>query len=48
MRREGRVTLRCTKKTNRWDSFTVVVRSADRDSAKKNYESQGYVVTICK
>lgn len=48
MKREGRTTLRCTKNTNKWDSFTVVVRTADKDSAKKNYESQGYSVTICK
>lgn len=48
MKAENRTKLLCSKriKGKVIDAFTVVVVSNMADDAKKNYESQGYVVTV--
>ena len=50
MKKQGRATLVCRKVLNNgiMDMFEVVVKTADKDSAKKNYESQGYTVSTKK
>ena len=50
MRKEGRTTLLCRKKMNngQMEMFNVVVKTSERDNAKKNYESQGYTVSTKK
>lgn len=50
MRKEGRATLLCKKKMNngQTEMFNVVVKTSERDNAKKNYESQGYTVSTKK
>ena len=46
MRAENRVTLRCRKHIvgRIYDDFRVVVSEANKDSARKEYERQGYTV----
>ena len=46
MRVFGRKKLWCSKKLSCgvWDRFSVIVLTADYDSAKKKYESMGYIV----
>ena len=50
MKKQGRTTLVCRKDIGNGavDFFEVVVKSADKDIAKKNYESQGYHVSVKK
>ena len=50
MKKEGRTTLICRKKMNngQTEMFNVVVKTSERDNAKKNYESQGYIVSTKK
>ncbi len=50
MKKEGRSTMLCRKKMNNGqiEMFNVVVKSSERDVAKKNYESQGYTVSFKK
>lgn len=50
MKKQGKVILICKKKLNCgvMDMFEVVVKTADKDSAKKNYESMGYTVSVRK
>ena len=48
MRAEGRKTLMCRKHIvgGIYDAFTVSVREADTDNAKREFERQGYTVSI--
>ena len=48
MKKYGRKTLRCSKKLPNgvMERFTVVVMANDCDTAKRNYESMGYIVTV--
>lgn len=48
MQAKGRVTLSCSKKlsSGQIDSFRVVVKLTDKDVAKKQYENQGYNVSV--
>lgn len=48
MRVENRAKLLCSKylKGRSCDEFTVVVTQNNRDAAKKEYERQGYQVSI--
>ena len=50
MKKQGRTTLVCRKELSCgvMDMFEVVVKTADKDSAKKNYESMGYTVSVRK
>ena len=50
MKKEGRTTLICRKKINngQTEMFNVVVKTSERDNAKKNYENQGYTVSVKK
>lgn len=50
MKKQGRTTLVCRKELNSGvvEYFEVIVRTDDRDIAKKNYESQGYKVSVKK
>ena len=50
MKKEGRSTLICRKKMSngQTEMFNVVVKTSERDNAKKNYESQGYTVSTKK
>ena len=50
MKKQGRTTLVCRKELSCgvMDMFEVVIKTADKDSAKKNYESQGYTVSTKK
>lgn len=49
MKAENRKTLRCSKHIvgGIYDAFTVTVREADADNAKREFERQGYTVTAC-
>lgn len=46
MKAAGRTTLICRKEIAKgiYDKFSVVVKTANVDSAKKEYERQGYKV----
>lgn len=48
MKAEGRKRLMCRKHiTGRiWDAFTVTVKEADTDNAKREFERQGYMVSV--
>ena len=48
MKRANRKKLVCSKliRGKVIDAFTVIVLSEIADDAKKNYESQGYIVTV--
>lgn len=50
MKKEGRTTLVCRKDLRNGivDYFTVVVKSDERDAAKKRYEDAGYKVSFKK
>ena len=50
MKKQGRTTLICRKELSCgvMDMFEVVVASNERDIAKKNYENQGYTVSVKK
>lgn len=50
MKKQGRTTLVCRKELSCgvMDMFEVVVASSEKDAAKKNYESQGYHVSVKK
>lgn len=50
MKKEGRTTLICRKELNNGivEMFEVIVNSSDKDTAKKNYESRGYKVSVKK
>ena len=50
MKKQGRTTLVCRKKLNSgvMEYFEVIVKTDDRDIAKKNYESQSYHVSLKK
>lgn len=50
MKKQGRTTLVCRKELNNgvMEYFEVIVKTDDRDVAKKNYESQGYAVSAKK
>lgn len=50
MKKQGRTTLICRKKMNngQTEMFNVVVKTSERDNAKKNYENQGYIVSVKK
>ena len=50
MKKQGRTTLVCRKDIGNGvvDFFEVVVKSAEKDTAKRNYESQGYHVSVKK
>ena len=50
MKKQGRTTLVCRKELNNGvvECFEVIVRTDNRDNAKKNYESQGYHVSTKK
>lgn len=48
MRAENRKRLMCRKHIigGIWDAFTVTVREADADNAKREFERQGYTVSV--
>lgn len=48
MKKQGRTTLVCRKELSCgvMDMFEVVIKTTDKDSAKKNYESMGYTVSV--
>ena len=48
MEKQGRSILICRKELDNGivEMFEVVIKSADKDTAKKNYESQGYHVSV--
>lgn len=50
MKRQGRTVLICRKELNNGvpEMFEVVVKSSEKDVAKKKYESQGYKVSVKK
>lgn len=50
MKKQGRSILICRKELNNKvvEMFEVTVKSSDKDTAKKNYESQGYKVSVKK
>ena len=50
MKKQGRTTLVCRKDIGNGvvDFFEVVVKTSERDNAKKNYENQGYTVSVKK
>ena len=50
MKKQGRTTLVCRKVLNNgiMDMFDVVVKSNEKDGAKKRYESMGYTVSFKK
>ena len=50
MKKQGRATLICRKKMSnaQTELRNVVVKTSERDNAKKNYESQGYTVSTKK
>ena len=50
MKKQGRTTLVCRKDIGNGvvDFFEVVVKSAEKDTAKRNYESRGYTVSVKK
>lgn len=50
MKKQGRTTLVCRKDIGNGavDFFEVVVKSSNKDIAKKNYESRGYKVSVKK
>lgn len=50
MKKQGRTTLVCRKELGNGviDFFEVVVKSSEKDLARKNYESQSYHVSLKK
>ena len=50
MKKQGRSVLICRKELNNGiiEMFEVTVNSSDKDTAKKNYESRGYKVSVKK
>ena len=48
MKKQGRSVLICRKELNNGivEMFEVTVNSSDKDTAKKNYESRGYKVSV--
>ena len=50
MKKEGRTILLCRKELGNgvMETFEVVVGRGERDTAKRNYESQGYTVSTKK
>ena len=50
MKKEGRTILLCRKELDNgvMETFEVVVGRGERDTAKRNYESRGYTVSVKK